>query len=119
MEFQKVVEELICEVSISSEDKKKGIIAANFTTNTGRYASAQVGTSAGVLAPQFQTASNGGSKSSNEQSSVGAEEDTSATRKLNYRKNSSKSCRGSTKNGSKGSKGTIIKYKPVDFGGAL
>ncbi len=118
MEFQKIVEELISEIIISSEDKKKGIIAANFTTNTGRYASAQVGTSAGVLAPQFQTASNGGSKSSNEQSSAGVEDD-APTNRSNYRKNSSKGCRGSAKNGSKGSKGTIIKYKPVDFGGAL
>jgi hypothetical protein len=120
MEFQKIVEELLDEnVALGGDDKKKGIIAANFTTKTGLYASAQTGTSAGVLAPQFQTASSGGSKSSGEQSNIGAEEDTSATRKSNYRKNSSRGCRGSTKNNSKGSKGTIIKYKPVDFGGKL
>lgn len=122
MEFQKIVEELIEENLPKGDDKKKGIIAANFTTKTGLYASAQTGTSAGVLAPQFSTASNEGSKGFAQTNSASAEDDTTTTKrtsatKRDSHKNSSKGCRGSTKNGSKGSKGTIIKYKPVDFGG--
>lgn len=128
MEFQKIVEELLDEnVNLSGEDKKKGIIAANFTTKTGLYASAQTGTSAGVLAPQFTTASNEGSRSFAERNNASAQDDTSPTRRSNAtktdsHKNSFKTCRGSTrsnKNSSKGSKGTIVKYKPVDFGGKL
>ena len=122
MEFQKIVEELIEEDLHTGEDKKKRIIAANFTTKTGLYASAQTGTSAGVLAPQISTASNEGPKSFAHLNNASAEDDTTTTKRTNAtkrdsHKNSSKSCRGSTKNNSKGNKGTIIKYKPVDFGG--
>ena len=133
MEFQKIVEELLDEnVALGGEDKKKGIIAANFTTKTGLYASAQTGTSAGVLAPQFSTASNEGSRSFAERNNAGAEDDTTTTKRTTATKtnalktNFKPSSKGGTHNGkpgkssknsSKGSKGTIVKYKPVNFGG--
>lgn len=122
MEFQKIVEELLDEsVALQREDKKKGIIAANFTTRTGLYASAQTGTSAGVIAPPFSTATVQSSRVVPDNKGSGAEYDIVSSKKTNAvrtdsRKNAFKSSRGSKKSSSKG---TIIKYKPVDFGGKL
>ena len=141
MEFKKIVERLLDENRQVRGDDKKGVIAGNVTTNTGRYASAQVGTSAGVLAPHHRTAgeqSNNSEKSFAEKNNAKADDDTTTTRKSNAtktdsHKNTFKQCKGgskegarggrvgkngkSSKNGSEGNKGTIIKYKPVDFGG--
>ena len=125
MEFQKIVEELLDEnVALQGEDKKKGIIAANFTTKTGLYASAQTGTSAGVLAPQFSTATVQSSRVALDNKGLGAEYDIVSSKKTNAvrtdsYKNAFKPSKGSKKSSKNSSKGTIIKYKPVDFGGKL
>ena len=143
MKFQEIVEEVLDESAVSKgDDKKKGIIAASLTTNTGRYASAHVGTSAGVLAPQHQATSaektKGHHKSFAELHNAKADDDTTTTKRSNAtktdsHKNSFKQCKGGSregarggrlgkngkngKNGSESNKGTIIKYKSVDFGG--
>lgn len=125
MEFQKLVEELMeDDIVVSTNDKKKGIIAANFTTKTGIYASAQVGTSAGVLAPNFQTASVQAGTSANNRQYSGAELDVTTTKKTNAStkdpfKNSFKPCKSSDKVKSKKDKDMFPKYKSVDFGGKL
>ena len=126
MEFQKIVEDMIAENAIasSSNDKKKEIVAANFTTKTGIYASAQVGTSAGVLAPTFQTASIQAGNSGNDRQYSGAELDTTVTKKTNAsakdsHKNSFRPCKSNDKVKSKKDKNMLLKYKPVNFGGNL
>ena len=134
MNFQKIVEQILDEnVAQRGDDKKKGIIAGSLTTNTGRYASAHVGTSAGVIVPQTTPVekTKGHHKSFAEHTNTKADDDTTVTKKCNViktdsHKNSFKQCRGHSREGrsgksgkssSEGNKGTIIKYKSVNFGG--